>query len=329
MNKVLTITIPSYNVEKYLDKVLPTFLDEQILNDIELLIVNDGSKDKTKEIGEKYEKKYPDTVHVINKANGGHGSTINKGIELASGKYFKVVDGDDWVDTDYFVQYVNSLKKVDCDVIMTPYVRVNDNTGAKEYKGFNDIKFDCIYNLDDILTKINEEYAMHSITFKTDKLKHMRSISENCFYVDQEYIIYPLIYLNSIIFFNYPIYQYRVGNNEQSMSFKNKQKNRNMHLKVLNNIIDYYQTEEMSEYKKKFLIKRISGMINNQNRIYLSFVPSQTIKEELFSFTEGIKNKVPEIYSNIPGILNGLLRISNNSLYKLCSFFFRKKYLDN
>ena len=102
-----------------------------------------------------------------------------------------------------------------------------------------------------------------------------------------------------------------------------------MHLKVLNNIIDYYQTEEMSEYKKKFLIKRISGMINNQNRIYLSFVPSQTIKEELFSFTEGIKNKVPEIYSNIPGILNGLLRISNNSLYKLCSFFFRKKYLDN
>ena len=99
MDKILTITVPAYNVEMYLDSILPTFLDDQILDVIEIFIVNDGSEDKTKEIGQRYVDQYPGIVYLIDKENGGHGSAINKGIELATGKYFKVVDGDDWVDT--------------------------------------------------------------------------------------------------------------------------------------------------------------------------------------------------------------------------------------
>ena len=98
MNKVLTITVPSYNVEKFLENTLDSFLDERILEDLEVLIVDDGSKDRTAEIGKQYEERYPDTFRVISKENGGHGSTINRGIKEARGTYFKVVDGDDWVD---------------------------------------------------------------------------------------------------------------------------------------------------------------------------------------------------------------------------------------
>ena len=81
MEKVLTVTIPSYNVEKYLHQTLDSFIQEEILEDIEVLIVDDGSKDRTPLIGKEYEIKYPGTFRVISKENGGHGSTINRGIQ--------------------------------------------------------------------------------------------------------------------------------------------------------------------------------------------------------------------------------------------------------
>ena len=124
MSKIFTVTIPAYNVEKYLDEILPTYLDERLLDDIKLLIVNDGSKDSTAEIGRRYEEKYPNTVRLINKENGGHGSTINTGIKEASGKYFKVIDGDDWVDTEELVKFIAYLKNADTDIILTPFNRV-------------------------------------------------------------------------------------------------------------------------------------------------------------------------------------------------------------
>ena len=100
MGKILSITIPSYNVEKYIDKCVQSMLVDSILDDIEILIVNDGSKDSTPEIAKGYVEKYPQTVRLIDKENGGHGSTINAGIREATGKYFKVVDGDDWLNTE-------------------------------------------------------------------------------------------------------------------------------------------------------------------------------------------------------------------------------------
>lgn len=112
MEKILTITIPSYNVEKYLDETLPHYFDERVLPDIEILIVNDGSKDNTLAIANGYHEKYPESVFVIDKPNGGHGSTINAGIAAARGKYFKVIDADDWVDTESFVKLIDTLKKL-------------------------------------------------------------------------------------------------------------------------------------------------------------------------------------------------------------------------
>src|SRR5699024_12690371 len=98
MEKILTVTIPSYNVEKYLRQTLDSFLAEEILEEIEILIVDDGYKDKTAAIGKEYEKNYPGTSRGISKENGGHGSTINRGQPEAKRQHFKVVDGDDCVN---------------------------------------------------------------------------------------------------------------------------------------------------------------------------------------------------------------------------------------
>ena len=128
MSKILTVTIPSYNTEKYIAECLPYLIDERIISDIEILIVSDGSKDNTVSVAQKWSDKYPDSIRVIDKENGGHGSTINRGISEATGKYFKVLDGDDWVVTESFVKLVEFLKGIDVVLINNSYFEGDEKT---------------------------------------------------------------------------------------------------------------------------------------------------------------------------------------------------------
>ena len=96
--KLLSFVVPSYNSEKYLNKCVDSLLKGG--EDVEIIIVNDGSKDNTIKIAREYEEKYPSIIKVVDKENGGHGSGINSGLEVATGLYFKCVDSDDWVDED-------------------------------------------------------------------------------------------------------------------------------------------------------------------------------------------------------------------------------------
>lgn len=325
MSKILTITIPSYNVEPYMNEVLPTFLDPAVMDKIEILIVNDGSKDGTAALGKEYEAKYPGVITLVDKENGGHGSTINKGIELATGKYFKVVDGDDWVDTAAFVKFVNFLEKTDSDVVATPHYRVNEETKEKELRGFEGVEYEKEYRMDDVLLTLRDKYQMHNLTFKTDIVRKIPKISEHCFYVDVEYIMYPLKYLETISFLNEAVYQYRVGNANQSVSTQNFMKNRNMHKHVIGNVLKYYETEELSAAKKEFLKKRISLLIDTQLRIYLCFEPSDEIKQELLEFYHNVKNTDPTLLDMLEGKIFKLLKVGDCSLYNMIARKYSKE----
>ncbi len=325
MSKILTITIPSYNVEPYMNEVLPTFLDPAVMDKIEILIVNDGSKDGTAALGKEYEAKYPGVITLVDKENGGHGSTINKGIELATGKYFKVVDGDDWVDTAAFVKFVNFLEKIDSDVVATPHYRVNEETKEKELRGFEGVEYEKEYRVDDVLLTLRDKYQMHNLTFKTDIVRKIPKISEHCFYVDVEYIMYPLKYLETISFLNEAVYQYRVGNANQSVSTQNFMKNRNMHKHVIGNVLKYYETEELSAAKKEFLKKRISLLIDTQIRIYLCFEPSDEIKQELLEFYHNVKNTDPTLLDMLEGKIFKLLKVGDCSLYNMIARKYSKE----
>ena len=117
-DKILTVVVPSYNAEKYLCETMPSILETRNKDLIDLIIVNDGSTDLTREIAERIERQYPEIVRVINKENGGHGSAVNTGIEYAVGKYFKVVDADDWVDTENLDSLIEYLQKTDVVTIL-------------------------------------------------------------------------------------------------------------------------------------------------------------------------------------------------------------------
>ena len=132
MNKTITVSIAAYNVEKFMDEALSSLTCPEILDDIEIIIVNDGSKDSTADIAKRYVEKYPDSFFLIDKNNGGYGSTINASIAEASGKYFRLLDGDDWLDKEEFTKYVKALKEVDTDLVITDFVkRIQTNKEEK------------------------------------------------------------------------------------------------------------------------------------------------------------------------------------------------------
>ena len=215
-DKTLTVVIPSYNVSKYLPEILPTYFAPEIMNDLELLIVNDGSKDNTREIAEAFAAQYPETVFVINKENGGHGSTINAGAAAAHGRYFRVIDGDDWVDTDSLVRFIAKLKDCSSDVVLNSFIRVTEGTGETEKREMQGLDPGKVYLFSDIMPVIKDSYAMHGTTFRTDVFKRAEKIDEHCFYVDQEYLMYPLPFISTAVYYDIPVYQYRVGSAEQS-----------------------------------------------------------------------------------------------------------------
>lgn len=121
MEKLLTIVVPAYNVEKYIKNCLDSFIDLSVLRSLEILIVDDGSTDSTASLAHTYEQKYPYSFKVLSKENGGHGSTINYAIPRATGKYFKVVDGDDWLDKSLLPQFIQLLKHTHSDVISNDF----------------------------------------------------------------------------------------------------------------------------------------------------------------------------------------------------------------
>ena len=185
MEKVLTVVVPSYNVEKYIRQTLESLNHKAILEAIEVLVVDDGSSDDTAKIGKEYEEQYPRTYRVISKSNGGHGSTINCGIEQARGTFFKVVDGDDWVDTEAFVNVVEKLRRCQADYVITDYCEVYDNTGERVRKSFPEL--DSMEHREWSFQEIADlvQIPMHALIIRTSILKENKiRLDEHRFYVD-------------------------------------------------------------------------------------------------------------------------------------------------
>lgn len=241
MEKLLTIVVPAYNVEKYIKNCLDSFIDLSVLRSLEILIVDDGSTDSTASLAHTYEQKYPYSFKVLSKENGGHGSTINYAIPRATGKYFKVVDGDDWLDKSLLPQFVQLLKHTHSDVISNDFNLVDDRT-KKVTKRRKAVSNSYHYNrewgfaeavMDPLIT-------IHSMTIRTDVLqKNDIRVDEHCFYEDQEYILYPIPYCTSITFSPLPLYQYRLGRSGQSVDIKMMIKRHDQHLNVLDALFEY------------------------------------------------------------------------------------------
>ena len=298
--QILTIVVPSYNMEKYIRKNLESFIDIRIIDDIEVLIVNDGSKDDTESIAQEFVKKFPNTFHLLNKENGGHGSAVNCGIKNASGKYFKIVDADDWLDTESLVKLVKKLKSTDVDLFLTNYETVDMFTHETVIYKFQNITYGKVYSVEDAI-KSGNLFPMHSLCYKTAILQENEiSLQEKIYYVDEEFNVLPFVYVKSIYFYDIILYNYMIGNCNQSISVENQIKRIDHKIKIIKRLIDYIDNESFVVINKEYCYQKIAGMITsvylvmliynedksygrNYTKLFRKFIKSKNIKLEQMS----------------------------------------------
>lgn len=304
MNKLLTIVVPAYNVEKYIERCLDSFINEKILETIEILVVDDGGNDKTLSIAEKYAIKYPDTIIPIHKENGGHGSVINYGIEHAKGKYFKVVDGDDWIDSEELWKLLNKIKKekLDVDVIFSDYIKeYKYNNSKKIFSLKESFDEDKIMNLTD--TKYNKDMRIeiHSLIYNTNMLRSEKiRFLEKTFYEDTEYVLFPLAKNRKIIYLPNPIYHYFIGRPEQSVSIDSVIKHLDDQFRVIDSILNFYDKMKIDENENK--IKEIweSRLISTIKYRYTILIKAYPQKEdEIKKFDKYLIEKNYKIYEKL------------------------------
>jgi len=234
---------------------------------LEIIAVNDGSKDNSLKILNDYAKKYKDTIKVIDKENGGHGSTINKGLSLATGKYLRVIDTDDWVDIYNFPLFLEKLKTSYSDLIVNNYSKEHIYNGESESMKYTNVEYNHIYDFDSFdFSKIGEEYFyMSTSTYKTEILKKAKlQLKEKTFYVDMEFNTQAIPYVKTFEFIDLDIYRYFIGRADQSMNLANFVSHYTDHEKVMKGLIEKYingQKQICSPNKQKYIEKILYYML--------------------------------------------------------------------
>ncbi|MBE5948799.1 MAG: glycosyltransferase family 2 protein [Lachnospiraceae bacterium] len=224
--KLLSVAIPSYNSEAYVEKCVESLLPGG--DRLEIIIVNDGSKDRTREIGEELVKKYPGIVKLVNKENGGHGDAVNFGLANAEGLYFKVVDSDDKVDKDSLLEVLRVLEEHSTPDTMLDMVIANyvyDKDGAKhkkvmKYTGM--IPQNKVIGWEDVRYVIKGHYLlMHSLIYRTEVLRESGlQLPKHTFYVDNIFAYQPFPYVKKMYYINTNLYWYYIGREDQSVNEK-------------------------------------------------------------------------------------------------------------
>lgn len=213
MSMVLSIIIPVYNMEKYLHQCLDSVLSPDREGEYEVIVVNDGSTDNSLNIIEKYSLEYPSIFKVIDKPNGGYGSCFNIGIKVATGKYFKMLDSDDWFLASAFPSYIDMLMHQDEDVIVNGVLEVEDGNlqGKSNLKAFPYSQGNKI-NLNDPLYS---SMFIHNFAFRTNMMKDC-ACPQKLLYTDTIITLHGLHNVRSAYCCGKDLYCYRIGRSGQS-----------------------------------------------------------------------------------------------------------------
>lgn len=307
---LLSVIVPAYNAEQWLQHGVESLISARNADKIEVLIINDGSQDDTAKIGGKLQKlttkKGKSIVRVINKENGGHGSTINVGIKEAKGKYLKLMDADDYYDTIALDTLLFLLEKENSDIVLTDYVEdLATNAKMIPIENYKFMEPGKQYNLEDLCFEGYgfNRYAniLHTSTYRTDMLKKGGfEISEHCFYVDMEMNTFSFILARTVTYYPLQLYIYYLGRSGQSVSPASFKKNYRQHEHVLLRLIKEIEKVNVSYGKKKCLYRTIIlPMVETQYYICTEYLDDGEVFVEFDNEIE----KYPDIY-NHPFIAN-------------------------
>lgn len=308
ISKLLTIIVPTYNMEDYLDKCLTSLIvgeaDNELMQSLEVLVVNDGSTDRSSEIAHGYEARYPDTFKVIDKENGNYGSCINAALPVATGKYVKVLDADDWFETEAFRDFLLWLKDKEADAVITNCNIVkHGNTqlfhdyAVEPYQilSFKD-NYTQLYNL-----------LMHEVTYKLSIFKGLGyHQTEGIYYTDKEWTYLPLSTIKTFIYYPKVIYCYLLGRSGQTMDPIVSRKNLCMRIKGMFHFIDIYESCRSDRGKRNYINVNMIFLrtmcISHVTSSYVKMLARQDESElvDLYKKTEQrIHSEYPDFYEEM------------------------------
>ena len=219
--KLLTVTVPCYNSQDYMRHCIESLLPGG--ERVEILIIDDGSKDDTGRIADEYAEKYPTIVRVIHQENGGHGEGINQGLRHASGTYFKVVDSDDWLSDD-FPAFLDLLEQCEArggvDLAVTNYYYVHsDGIGDRSINYSSVLPEGRVFTWADTRPfRIHQMLTIHSCTFRTENMRKWGcELPKHTFYEDNLMVYLTLPHTRRMVYMNADLYRYAIGRPDQSV----------------------------------------------------------------------------------------------------------------
>lgn len=306
MNKLLSIVIPVYKVEKYINKCLDSLIvSDELMELMEVIVINDGTPDRSAEMAREYEKKYPHTFRVIDKENGGHGSAWNRGLKEATGKYLRFLDSDDWLSN--LEAFMKELEKVEDDMVYTKVSRFYEDVDKTIVDRIdNTLKYNKSYEFDNVdLNKI--PFGFWNWTYKTELLKKNEPLFIEHVYYDDAILFYaPVMLSNSFRAFDDVLYNYRLGRPGQTMNKAVQRKHAADYSLVSKGIVDFVVTHinELNSSKQAYVKESLSGYLDSCFNWFLLL--------DYSGFKEVMKDWLPIILEN-----ESILSIGNRiRLYK-------------
>ncbi len=276
--KLLSIIVPAYNMEAYLPQCVESILRTPSLAQVEIIVVNDGSKDKTLRIAQQYADRYADVVSVIDKENGNYGSTINAALKVARGEYVKILDADDRFESSRVAEFIAFLQKMQgVDMVVTPFTEVGKRREHRvEYNiyGRKVYEYGKAYDAEQVFADgAIRFFMMHGVCYRTELLRGMNyRQSEGVSYTDQEWVFYPLFNVKTIAFADIPLYRYNLAREGQTMDEQVQMRSLSQLVAVTEGMASYFiafSKDVGSEVRLRFLRNIVADRIRIVCRKYL------------------------------------------------------------
>ncbi len=335
--KLLSIAVPCYNSAAYMRKCIDSLLPGG--EDVEIIIVNDGSNDSTPDIAEEYRERYPGIIKVVNKENGGHGSAVNAGIEHARGLYFKVVDSDDWVSQSAYIRILDKIKELlksgkSIDMFISNYVYEKEGEKRKKVMKYtHTLPEEEIFTWKDVRHfRVGQYILMHSVIYRTNLLRDCGlKLPEHTFYVDNIFVFNPLPYVKTMYYMNVNFYRYFIGREDQSVNEQVMISRINQQITVNKLLVDYYIAEKQhiltNGKVRKYMVNYLDIITTVSSVLLIRSEQEENLekKKELWQY---IKTKDKVLWMrmgilgnamNLPGKLGRKISVDG---YKICQRIF-------
>lgn len=334
--KILSIAIPSYNSQEYMEKCIDSLL---VGGDrVEIIIVDDGSKDNTAEIADRYAREYPGIVKAIHQENGGHGEAVNAGLRNATGLYYKVVDSDDWVHPEAYKKILDTLENLvagpeTLDMLISNFVYEKEGASRKkvmQYRRY--LPVETMFQWNEVRHLPKGKYIlMHSVIYRTQLLRECNlELPKHTFYVDNLFVYEPLPFVKNMYYLDVNFYRYFIGRDDQSVNEEVMIKRIDQQLRVNKIMMDIFEKYDLRQRSMRNYMLSYLDIITTVSSIMLIRSGTEEALEKKKELWEYLKEKDRGVYFKLRfGLLGRAVNLPGRggrklsvTVYKVCRKFY-------